>query len=92
MSESATRMARLRLHGLCLPGLRPRRPIPEPRHQCGRGAVPAAHRRLWVGRLGDDQSEGRARIARLRSLQQLWRVNTLARPTLHELRCGVAGG
>ena len=56
----------------------------------GTGAVVglflAAHRRLCVGRLGDDQAEGRAGASRLRSLQQLWGIDPLARQALHELR------
>ena len=79
-------MARLRLHGLRLPGLRPRRPIPESQLWCRRGIVPLAHCRLCVGRLGDGQAKGRARTPRLRSVQQLRRIDAVTRQALHELR------
>ena len=82
----ASRMARLRLHGLRLPGLRPRRPISGPQHRRRRRAVPSAHRRLCVGCLGDDQAKGRARAPRLCSLQQLWRIDAITGQALHELR------
>lgn len=84
-------MARLHLHGRRLPGLRPRRPIPEPRHWYRRWSVHFTHRGLCVGCLGDDQAEGRARASRLCSVRQLWRIDTLSRNPLHELRRHVVG-
>ena len=75
------RLHRLRLHGLCLG-----RPIPEPRQRRSRRALPHTYRGLCMGRLGDGQTKGRARIARLSSLQRLFRGDTNTRTTLHALR------
>ena len=86
MSNNASRMARLRLHRLCLSGVRFRCPILGPRHRCRRWTVPPAHHCICVGCVGDGQEKGRARIARLSSLQRLFRTDTDTGTTLHALR------
>lgn len=80
-------MARLRLHGLRLPGLRPWRPIPEPQHRYSRWTFSPADRSLCVGCIGHDQTKGCARTTAYVSCQNYGEFTPSQ--GIHCMNCGV---